>query len=289
MLRNMPEIKATSREMDVFSVWAGYQAKSANAQQHLSMITAWLDGMPTLVRGLLLNVFILTFGSLAVIDGTLSLGGLIAIQMLGGLLISPVQQIVMLARTLQTTRADLARVGDVLHYKQDPAFAKTDALANTESNAPIQRLTGHVEFKGVNFGYDHASPPLLRDLSFEITPGSRVAIVGGTGSGKSTVANLLLGLSAPWSGEILLDGIPILEVPQEQRVNSISGVSQQITIFTATLRENITMWDQTIADDEVLSAMKDAACEELLRASRWPRSRSCRERTKPERWPTTAS
>jgi ABC-type bacteriocin/lantibiotic exporter with double-glycine peptidase domain len=173
-----------------------------------------------------------------------------------------VQQIVMLARTLQTTRADLARVGDVLHYKQDPALADTGASATSNENT--QRLAGHVEFKAVNFGYDHTSTPLLRDLSFEIKPGSQVAIVGGTGSGKSTVANLLLGLNTPWSGEILLDGKPILEVPHEQRINSMSGVSQQVTIFTATIRENITMWDETISDEEVINAMKDAACEELL-------------------------
>ena len=263
MLRTMPEIKATSREMDVFSVWAGYQAKSANAQQRLSVITAWLDSMPTLVRGLLLNVFILTFGSFAVIDGTLSLGGLIALQMLGGLLINPVQQIVMLARTLQTTRADLARVADVLHYEQDEMLGASDSSI-LETDQVIRPLAGHVEFKDVCFGYDHTAPPLIKDLCFEIKPGSQVAIVGETGSGKSTVANLLLGISKPWSGEVRIDGLPLLKIPNEQRVNSISGVSQNATIFNGSIRDNVTLWDVTISDDEIVAAMTDASCAELL-------------------------
>ncbi|MGK0485657.1 MAG: ABC-type bacteriocin/lantibiotic exporter with double-glycine peptidase domain, partial [Myxococcota bacterium] len=131
MMREIPEIKATSRENDVFSNWAGYQAKASNAQQHLGLITAWLDACPVLINGILLNVIILTYGSLQVINGNLTLGGLIAMQMLGGLLIVPIQHIVLLARMLQTTRADLARVSDVLAYPPDPSL-EMDGAAKHE-------------------------------------------------------------------------------------------------------------------------------------------------------------
>ncbi len=267
MLREIPEIKATSRETDVFANWSGYQAKSSNAQQHLGMITAWLDACPTLVNGILLNVIILTYGSLQVIEGDLTLGGLIAMQMLGGLLIVPVQQIVLLARTLQTTRADLARVSDVLHYPEDPTLqigAEVKPRENSDETTLPERLAGRVEFRSVQFGYDRTAPAILDDLSFEVDSGARIAVVGGTGSGKSSIANMLLGLNLPWSGEILLDGTPLAEVPALQRVNSISGVNQEVTLFRGSIRDNVTMWDSTISDDLVLRAIHDASCSELI-------------------------
>jgi NHLM bacteriocin system ABC transporter peptidase/ATP-binding protein len=267
MLREIPEIKATSRETDVFSNWSGYQAKSTNAQQRLGMITTWLDACPTFINGLLLNVIILTYGSLQVIDGNLTLGGLIAMQMLGGLLIVPVQQIVMLARMLQTTRADLARVADVLHYPEDPTLqigAGVKSESPSEESTLPERLAGRLEFRSVQFGYDRTAPAILDEISFEADSGARVAVVGGTGSGKSSIANLLLGLNLPWSGEILLDGTPLGEVPAQQRINSVSGVNQEVTIFRGSIRENVTMWDSTISDDQVTRAIHDASCSELI-------------------------
>jgi NHLM bacteriocin system ABC transporter peptidase/ATP-binding protein len=267
MMREIPEIKATSRENDVFSNWAGYQAKASNAQQHLGLITAWLDACPVLINGILLNVIILTYGSLQVINGNLTLGGLIAMQMLGGLLIVPIQHIVLLARMLQTTRADLARVSDVLAYPPDPSLEMDGAAkhegASEESIIP-ERLAGRLEFRSVQFGYDSSAPALLDDISFKVDSGARIAVVGETGSGKSIVADLLLGLNLPWSGEILLDGTPLIKVPTAQRVNSIAGVNQNVTIFHGTLRENVTMWDSTISDDQVIRAMHDASCSEVL-------------------------
>ena len=252
------------------------------------MITAWLDAFPTLINGLLLNVIILTYGSLQVIDGNLTLGGLIAMQMLGGLLIVPVQQIVMLARMLQTTRADLARVSDVLHYPEDPTLqigAEAKSQDSSGESVLPERLTGRVEFRSVQFGYDLTAPAILDEISFEADSGARIAVVGGTGSGKSSVANLLLGLNLPWAGEILLDGKPLADVPAQQRVNSISGVNQEVTIFRGSIRENVTMWDSTISDDLVIRAIHDASCSELIERPGGLDAVLQGRRTKPQRRP----
>jgi ATP-binding cassette subfamily C protein len=262
MLQNIIEIKATSRENDVFSTWAGYQAKSANSQQKLSAISNWLDSLPILVSGILVNVIVLTLGGYSVMTGNLTLGGLIAMQMIANLLIAPVQRIVMLARTLQLTRADIARVNDVLNYNADAALVDKNFM--THDLKPVERLSGEIEFRNVTFGYDHASPPLISDLSFRIPSGSRYAIAGESGSGKSTIGNLLLGLHAPWSGEILIDGRSLNSISQDTLVNTISGVSESITIFTGSIRDNITIWDHGIPDDDVVEAMSDASCDELL-------------------------
>ena len=262
MLQNIMEIKATSRENDVFSTWAGYQAKSTNSQQKLSAISTWLDGLPVLVSGILVNVIVLTLGGYSVMTGDLSLGGLIAMQMIANLLISPVQRIVMLARTLQLTRADIARVNDVLNYKIDPVMADTNFTMI--DSKPITRLACTIEFRNVTFGYDPSSPPLITNLSFRIESGSRCAITGGSGSGKSTVGDLLLGLHAPWSGEVLIDGQDLHSLSHDTLANSISGVSEEITVFAGSIRENITLWDQSISDEDIVAAMNDASCSELL-------------------------
>ena len=264
LYRNITEIKATSREMEVFSAWGGYQAKSANAQQGLGVITTWLNALPVLVNGILLNVIILTFGGLQVMNGSLTLGGLIAMQMLGTLLIVPIQQLVMLTQRLQIARADMERVDDVLNYPVCPTMAKSGSKDLKWVGGSPQKLSGAAEFKDVTFRFNPDAPPLLDKISFKIDPGEWVAIVGGSGSGKSTVANLMVGLERQESGEILLDDVPILDIPPEQRINSITGVNEAISIFRGTIRENLTFWDYTIQDEKIIAAMHDAACEELL-------------------------
>ncbi|MCP4836558.1 MAG: ATP-binding cassette domain-containing protein, partial [Phycisphaera sp.] len=247
-----------------FSAWGGYQAKSANAQQGLGVITTWLNGLPVLVNGILINVIILTFGGLQVMNGSLTLGGLIAMQMLGTLLVVPIQQLVILTQKLQNTRADMERVDDVLNHPVCPTMAKSGSKDLRWVGGTPQKLSGAAEFKEVTFRYNPDAPPLLDGVSFRIDPGEWVAIVGGSGSGKSTVANLLVGLQRQESGEILLDDVPILDIPPEQRINSITGVNEEISIFRGTIRENMTFWDYSILDQTIIAAMHDAACEELL-------------------------
>jgi ABC-type bacteriocin/lantibiotic exporter with double-glycine peptidase domain len=111
----------------------------------------------------------------------------------------------------------------------------------------------------LTFGYNCLEAPLITDLNLKVKPGGRVALVGASGSGKSTVAKLIAGLYEPWAGEILIDGRPVKSIPRDVLANSVAMVSQDISLYGGTVRENLVMWDNTIPDNCVVGAAKDAS------------------------------
>ena len=260
MLRALPEIKATSREGEAFNQWAGYQTKGLNAQQSVAGTTSWLDALPTVASGLVVTVLVLCLGGWEVMQGRLGIGELVAMQMLAGLLLAPVTQLVMLARVLQTTQAQMTRVLDVFEYPRDA----DDGQPTLKPEALGGRLGGAVELKEIAFGFDRSAAPLIEGLTLSIRPGEVIGVVGPSGSGKSTILNLLLGIERPWSGEILLDGVPRGRVEPHVLADSLSGASGSVTAFAGTLRENVSMWDPTLGDEQLVAALRDADCLELL-------------------------
>ena len=270
MLRSIPEIKAGSRENDAFSQWAGYQAKGINAQQSVARINTWLDSLPTFISGLIVFGLVLTLGGWEVMSGRLGIGELIAMQMLAGLLLTPITQMVMLARTLQMTQAQMNRVLDVLNYEEPQAGTGTSPAPNGEQDDvdPSRlKLGGRVALDDVTFGFSHLDDPLIRNCSLDIEPGRLMALVGPSGSGKSTIADLLLGIERPWSGAVRFDEIDRATLTPEVLSESVSGASGVVTAFAGTLRDNVTMWDPTIGEANITEAIVDADCEELLSRS----------------------
>jgi ABC-type bacteriocin/lantibiotic exporter with double-glycine peptidase domain len=152
----------------------------------------------------------------------------------------------------------LERLEDVYNYPSEraPTVAPVDSLP--------PKLSGRVQLRDVTFGYSILEAPLISGISISIEPGTRVALVGSSGSGKSTLGRLICGLYKPWSGEILLDGRPLPEIPREIFANSIAYVDQDIFLFEGTARDNITLWDSTVPDQEVSRALKDAAVHEEI-------------------------
>ena len=128
------------------------------------------------------------------------------------------------------------------------------------------RLTGTITLHDLAFGYHPLEPPLIEGLSLSIQPGQRVALVGGSGSGKSTVAKVIAGLYEPRAGTIYLDGVPRAQIPRAVLTNSIAVVEQDILIFEGTIRDNLTLWDTTIPEVELRRAAQDAAIEEAILA-----------------------
>ncbi|HKV11787.1 MAG TPA: ATP-binding cassette domain-containing protein, partial [Thermoanaerobaculia bacterium] len=262
-LQTIETLKATGGESDLFTRWAGYQAKVVNGRQDLERYTQMLDAVPPLLAAVN-TALILGIGGLRVMNGELTLGGLVAFQLLMASFIAPVNRLVSLGGRLQMVEGDMNRLDDVLRYRLDPG-AGAAASEPPPEGEPV-KLAGSLELRGVSFGYSRLDPPLIEGFDLTLKPGSRVALVGGSGSGKSTLARLVTGLYRPWSGEVLFDGRPRSEISPGVLTNSLATVDQSVFLFEGTVRENLTLWDDTIPLPEVVAAAKDARIHEEIAA-----------------------
>jgi ATP-binding cassette, subfamily C, bacterial len=264
-IQTIETVKAGGLESDLFSKFAGYYAKLINAQQEVGLPTSILTALPTILTSLAITS-ILVFGGLRVINGSLSIGMLIAYQVLTQEFLKPVNELVNFGSTLQDLEADLNRLDDVLENPVDPEadrqVGENSSLAVIDQS--LFRLQGYVELRNLTFGYNRLGEALISDLNLTLKPGQRVALVGGSGSGKSTVAKLVTGLYESWSGEILLDNIPRQEIPRSVLSNSLAMVEQEIFLFAGTVRENLTLWDTTVPDEDLIRACQDAAIHDLI-------------------------
>ena len=264
-LQAIETLKATGTESDFFSTWGGYQTSAVNAQQSMGALSASLSSVPSFVNqtvtGLVLGV-----GGLLIIDGDLTIGGLVAFQALMGNLTGPVQQFVGLGAQLQQVKGDLRRLDDVLNYPLDPLAELDEAPAVDADEGLAALLSGALEMRHVTFGYDRLGAPLIEDFNLSIAPGQRVAFVGASGSGKSTLGRLLLGLYAPTSGEILYDGKLLSEIPRRVFTASVAAVDQEIRLFAGTVIDNLRLWDPTTTEARVVEAAKDACIHDDIAA-----------------------
>lgn len=252
-LQTIETIKAGGLENDFFSHWAGQQAKLLNASQELGLYTRLLSTIPP-VLSTMSNISILTFGGLRIMEGSMTIGSFAAFQSLMSSFIGPFNNLVGLGQQLQEAEGNMNRLDDVLRYKEDAHAAQEEG----DSEDGTRKLSGHLELRDICFGYSRLEPPLIQDFNLTLKPGSRVAIVGGSGSGKSTIAKIVAGLYEPWSGEILLDGKPRHQIPRRVVANSLALVDQDIFVFSGTIRENLSLWDYTLPDANMIQAAKDA-------------------------------
>jgi len=261
-LQMIETLKATASESDFFAKWAGYQTKLLNIQQKLGTLTQTLQVIPVFLT-LMSTLFILFLGSGLIIDGVMTVGTFVAFQSVMASFNQPIISFVNLGSSFQDVQGGLKRIDDVYNY---PVAGTTLLEAKSTSVNKKIKLQGYVELKNITFGYSPMESPLITDFSLSLKPGSRVAIVGRTGCGKSTLANLVSGLYDPWEGEILLDGKPREEIPQATLHNSIAMVDQNLFLFEGNVKENISFWDQTIANKDIIQAAKDACIHEDIAA-----------------------
>ena len=255
-LQNIETIKARGGESDFFSKWAGYYTRNINAQQDIGRKDVILTSIPPFFQMLVLSL-LLGVGSYQVIHTPLTVGMLMALQLLMTNFLLPINRFVGFGQTIQTMDIELERINDVLKHPIDPSYRAK----------PVQhtvKVEGALEFQHVTFGYSRLNAPLIENLSFSIRPGQRLALVGPTGCGKSTIAKLASGLLHPWSGKILYDGIPIEELPREQLSHSMATVDQDIFLFAGTIRDNLTLWNFTVDDKMLVTAAQDASIHEEI-------------------------
>lgn len=262
-LQSMETLKASALESDFFSRWSGYYTKFINGQQELGITNQVLGVLPVFLTSLS-SLAVLVIGGLRVMDGHLSIGMLIAFQSLMTSFLTPVNSLVNFGSTLQELEGDLNRLDDVLQNSTDSELDNHNLHPSQYASAC--ELKGYVELKNVTFGYSRTDGPLIQDLSFQLKPGQRVALVGSSGSGKSTVAKLVAGLYQPWSGEILFDGIPREQITRAILSNSLGMVEQEIFLFAGTVRDNLTLWDDTVSNSQLVRACKDAVIHEVILA-----------------------
>jgi ABC-type bacteriocin/lantibiotic exporter with double-glycine peptidase domain len=258
-LRLIETVKATGGEPEAFSRWAGFLAKAVNGSQRLGGPTALLTVVPPLLASVNAGLILLV-GGLRVIDGAITVGLLVAFQSLLAAMSRPVTQLTNLGQRLQEIMADINRLHDVEKHPQARCFTRPPAIeAGT-------RLDGSLVFAEVTFGYNPLQPPLIQGLSFAVPPGRRIALVGGSGSGKSTVGRLAAGLHEASAGQILLGGRDRSELSRAVLAASVAYVDQDTGLFDGTVRDNLTLWNHDVPDDVVVSALRDAAMFETVAA-----------------------
>ncbi|MEI6638826.1 MAG: NHLP family bacteriocin export ABC transporter peptidase/permease/ATPase subunit [Chlorobium sp.] len=264
-IKTIESIKATGSEQDFFSRWSGLFANMVAGRQTLEVSTVFLLAIPPFLQTMG-NIAILSAGGLRVMEGELTMGMLIAFQSLLLSFLAPVNQMVTLGQKLQEASGDMQRLDDVINNEATLVDDDEVIHATTIGSSKQERLSGFVELKNVTFGYNPLEPPLITDFSLKLAPGARVALVGGSGSGKSTIAKIVAGLFEPWSGEVLFDGKQRSDIPRRVLVNSVGMVDQDITLFEGTIAENIAMWDSTLPQQEIARASEDAAIHDVIAA-----------------------
>ncbi|MFD7612603.1 NHLP family bacteriocin export ABC transporter peptidase/permease/ATPase subunit [Streptomyces sp. NPDC059828] len=250
-------LKATGGEAGYFRRWAGQHAVTLEEQQRLGVPSAALAVVaPTLAT--LNSALILWIGGLRAVEGHISIGLLVAFQALVTRFTAPITRLNGMAGRIQDFAADVARLKDVENFPADSLYTRPEPPAST------RRLLGHVTLDNVTFGYSPLDKPLLTGFSLAVGPGQQVALVGGSGSGKSTVSRLIAGLYSPWEGTIRIDGRRLDEIPRGALAASVSFVDQDVFLFEGTVRDNVALWDPSIPDDAVAEALRDAALYDVV-------------------------
>lgn len=256
-------IKANGNETDFFSKWAGYKAKVLISTQEVRIWSLTASILPTLMTGMN-SAIIMTVGGFSIMEGVMTAGIFMAFQNLMGSFQEPFNKLINLGSTLQTTEMQMQRLDDVRRYDVDNLNYPDEDKQKISFDK--DRLSGDLEFKDITFGYSPLEPPLLENFNMHLEAGRWVAVVGFSGSGKSTLAKILTGLYEQWSGEVLFDGVPRREIPHSVIVNSLASVDQDIFQITGTVRENISLFDDSIRRSDIIQAAKDACIhEDILR------------------------
>ena len=255
----MDTIKASGAETEYSNRILGHQAKMAGMEQRLNRFQQVIGLIPD-VSGKITDVLILMAGGLLCIRGQMTIGMLIAFNALFDSFCDPVNQLVGFFKDFEKMKSNVKRVEDIEKYPTDPVFAG----GKEKEMAAAGKLNGSVELRHVAFGYSRLKEPLICDFSFRLHSGESIAFVGPSGCGKSTVSKVISGLYAPWEGEVLFGGKRIGEIQRKSLNASIATVSQNISLFSGTVRDNLTLWNRAIPQEDIEEAARDACIHDFI-------------------------
>ncbi len=250
-------IKASGVEQQYSNRLLGHQAKLSALEQTLNRRQQILGIIPG-AAGRIVDVLLLLFGGLMIIRGQMTMGMLFAFNSLYDSFCEPVDALVGFFSSTQQMRSAIGRVEDIERYDQDVQYSYR------QTSPKGGRLHGRVELRSIAFGYSPVAPPVVSGFNVSLEQGQSVAFVGASGCGKSTVSKIVSGLYHPWEGEVLFDGIPRKDIPRDVLTLSIATVSQDIHLFSGTIRENLTMWDNSVLEENIVAAAKDACIYDFI-------------------------
>jgi ATP-binding cassette subfamily C protein len=259
-LQGLETIKAGGLEPALFSKWSGYYAKAVNARQQLEISNQILNVLPSVLTSLT-GIVVIIVGAYRIMNGYLSTGMLVALQSLSASFMLPMNSLMQLGGTCQELQGDLHRFNDVLQY---PAEHSAPDRLVTDGGRRLVRLKGYVELRSVTFGYSPLAKPVVENFALTIRPGHSVALVGSSGSGKTTIAKLISGEYKAWSGEVCFDDIARNQIPVDVLANSFGAVAQDTFIFGGSVRDNLTLWNSTVAEEALVRACQDAAIHDTI-------------------------
>lgn len=249
-------IKSTGAENGYFERWAGYYAKQNNSNTQMANFSLYFGMIPSFLHQIASTVLLLS-GVYMIMDGSFTIGMLTAFNGFLSSFLSPISDLMDVYQSFVQMKNDIDRIEDVME-------CPTDVNEDVKSNKEEDKLTGNLQINNITFGYSKLAPPLIENFSLSLKPGSSVALVGGSGSGKSTIAKLIMGLYNVWDGEILFDGKKRNEIDNYKFHSSISMVDQDKILFNDTIKNNIKMWDESIEDFAMILASRDADIHEAI-------------------------
>lgn len=227
--------------------WQSAVDESADVALRSRLLSAFATNIAASAQQIV-YVGVVLYGVFLIADREMTSGSLIAVSILAGRCVAPLGQVAGLLTRLSNTRAAYERLDNFMSTGGEVA----------EDATPVrrQRLEGRIEFRNVIFQYPGTGQRVLNDVSFTIAPGEKVAIVGRVGSGKSTIARLVLGLYQPTEGQVLIDGADVRQLHPDDLRRNIGSVLQDVMLFSGSIRDNIALGNPDIDDAELLRLAK---------------------------------
>ena len=255
-------MKANGAEESLFSRWASSYSRTLVLDQRMGVVNATVNAIPNL-SVLLMTTAVIGIGGAQVIAGSITLGDLVGFQSLLVPFLAATSVVLNASALLRKVISDGRALDETDRLPIDVGTAASEGSPPFAGSA---KLAGALEIRGLTFGYTPGGSPLIENFDLRLEPGTRVALVGGSGSGKSTVARLVTGQLEPWAGEIRFDGRPRHEHPAAVLAHSVAFVQQEVYLFDGTVAENLTLWDPTVPEADVVRAAQDACIHDEVSA-----------------------